>query len=290
MIENVTTADKFLYHYSKVTTAVDYILKDRSLMLGRYNTTNDPKETKSWQFNLGTNEDRELGKYNMAEESAWLSHELKYRARLACFCMDSSPLSGNHLDDIFKRGFCKPRMWAQYAEKHTGVCLVFDRRKLSKSIDEQFASKHLVMSGPIKYVDRSIAPNLYLDQPYIINVDVLESVGRNAYPQLHLKTHYQTLFFEKMTDWQNENEWRWVVFTNSDEEIFVNYGSALVGLVFGEDTSDKAVQDMMNLTESCSLRYMGLKWKNCSPWYDFANLRYMPSVKDSPWGRFVKRI
>jgi len=39
MIENVSAADEFLYHYTKVSTALNYILKDRSLRLGRYNTT-----------------------------------------------------------------------------------------------------------------------------------------------------------------------------------------------------------------------------------------------------------
>lgn len=290
MIENLTVADELLYHYTKASTALDYILKNRSLRLSKYTSTNDPKETKTWQFNLGTNEERDLGKYKMDEESAWLSRELKERARLACFCMDSPPLSGSHLDDIFKRGFCKPRMWAQYAERHSGVCLVFDRRRLAQAIEEQIASKHLVVFGPVKYIDRGIVPNLYRDQEYMINIDVLESVGRDAYPQLHLRTHVRSLFFEKMTDWNSECEWRWVAFSGTDEDLYVNFDDALVGLMFGEDTSEKTVQDMMDVTESCSLQYMGLKWKNCSPWYDYANLRYVPGIRNSPWGRHVRRV
>ena len=50
----------------------------------------------------------------------------------------------------------------------------------------------------------------------------------------------------------------------------------MVGLTFGENTEDKVVQDLMDLTKSWGLRYMGLKWKNSSPWYDYANLRYLP--------------
>lgn len=290
MIENVSAADEFLYHYTSASTALDYILKSRSLRFGKYTSTNDPKETKAWQFCLGTSRDIDLGKYKMREESDWLSRQIKERSRLACFCMDTGPLSGCHLDDIFKRGFCKPRMWAQYAERHSGVCLVFDRRKLAQAIDRQIAAKQFVVSGPVQYVDRCIVPDLIRDQPYVINLDTLESVGRDAYPRLHVRTHVSSLFFEKMTDWKGECEWRWVSFSDTDEDLYVNFESALVGLMFGESTNEKSVQEMMEITESWSLRYMGLKWRNCSPWYDYENLRYLPGIKSSPWGAHIRRV
>lgn len=55
--------------------------------------------------------------------------------------------------------------------------------------------------------------------------------------------------------------------------------------MFGENTDEKVVQDVMDLSESWNLRCMGLKWKNSGPWYDYANLRYMPGIKNSPLGR-----
>lgn len=274
MIENVTAADQYLYHYTKASTAQEHILREGTLRLSSYVSTNDPKEAKTWQFDLATQEGRNLGNYNMPDDSAWLSNQLKRGAKLACFSMDTPSLTGNHLQDIFRRGFCKPRMWAQYAEGHSGVCLVFDREKLSKTIDEQIGGGRRILSGPVKYIDRSIIPNLRDDQQYTINVDALETVGRDEYPGLHLKMHHSRLFFEKMADWQNEREWRWVVFANADEDLYVRYGDALVGIVFGENTRDEAVQEMLNLTKSWSIRCTGLKWKNCSPWYDFANPRY----------------
>ena len=96
MIEHVTSADSFLYHYTKSSTARDLIFKDRTLQFSSYSKTNDPKEMKAWQFDLGTNENRDLEKYKMDDLSAWLSTELKRVARLACFSMDTGPLTGNH--------------------------------------------------------------------------------------------------------------------------------------------------------------------------------------------------
>jgi hypothetical protein len=61
MIENITSSNQLLYHYTRADTAFDHILKSRTLQLGSYIGTNDPKETKIWEFDLGTNENRDPG-------------------------------------------------------------------------------------------------------------------------------------------------------------------------------------------------------------------------------------
>jgi len=292
MIENITSSSQYLYHYTRADIALDYIIRNHTLQFGSYTGTNDPKESKFWEFDLGTNEERDLGKYRMAELSEWLSLALKGKTKLACFSMDANGLSGDHMRDIFKRGFCKPRMWAQYADKHSGVCFVFSREKLTKIIEDQFSKDKLVLSGPITYKNRNILRNLYNpdDQQYTINVDYLTKIGREAYVEAHLKMHYSRLFFEKMEDWKDESEWRYVIFSQADESLYLNYKDSLVGIMFGEKTDEKTIQDIMDVTESWGLRYMGLKWKNCSPWYDYENLRYIPGIKNSPWGQAIKKV
>lgn len=281
MIENLTRSDLYLYHYTTASTANDNILMDRTIRMGRYTATNDPKEVKSWEFTVGANGDLDLGKYTMAAESAWLSGELKSRARIACFCQDSNSLTGNHLNDIFQRGYCKPRMWAQYAGNHTGMCLVFDKVKLDRLIKAQIPDGRVVMSGPIAYVNRGIVPDLLRDQAYMINADFLEEFGRDIYAECHLRTHYQTLFFEKMEDWANESEWRWVVFADTEDgDVFIEYKDALVGVVFGNNADKGDIRTAMRLCKPHGARCVGLKWKNCSPWYDFGNPLYLPK----PWG------
>jgi hypothetical protein len=285
MIENIASSKQFVYHYTRANIALDYILKNRTLQFGNYNGTNDPKESKSWEFDLGTNEERDLGKYNMTELSEWLSLELKSKTKLSCFSMDAEGLAGNHIQEIFKRGFCKPRMWAQYSDNHSGVCLVFHLEKLKKLIGNEFHEGNLIISGPVKYTNRIIIRDLNNpdDQQYTINVDHLEKVGREAYVEAHLRTHCQRLFFEKMTDWRDESEWRYVVFTQTEDNLYLDFQDSLAGIMFGANTSEKNIQSIMDLTESWGIRYMGLKWKNCSPWYDYGNLRYI-GIKNSTWG------
>jgi Protein of unknown function (DUF2971) len=120
--------------------------------------------------------------------------------------MDMDPLMGNHLDDFFHRGFHKPRMWTQYADQHRGVCLIFDRTKLAKAIENQLSEGQIRMTGPVEYVNRSILPQLSVAEPFTIDIDALESVRRTAYPQLHLQRLYKVLFFEKMVDCKHGTE------------------------------------------------------------------------------------
>ena len=100
----------------------------------------------------------------------------------------------------------------------------------------------------------------------MINVDVLETVGRNQYAALHLRTRYQRLFFEQMADWRDESEWRWIVFADTADELLRDREDSIVGVMFGEACEERAITEVMKITESWGIRRMGLKWKNCSPW------------------------
>ena len=290
MIESIKSVDKYLYHYTKCETAIDFILKNNTFRLNNYNKTNDPKEVKDWQFNIGSNEGADLSKYCMNELSAWLTKELKEKTRLLCFSQDTDPLSGNHMIDIFNRGFCKPRMWAQYGDNHKGVCLVFDRNKLTHQINDQLAHKHLVLASHVKYRNRNVIPNLFAsdDQQYSIDIDHLQKHGKEQYVAHHLSTHVERLFFEKMNDWSGESEWRYIVFSDSETDLYVNYGNSLVGVMFGNDTEEDDIISVMNMTNRTGVRHMGLKWKNCSPWYDYENLRYTGGIRNSAWGKHLR--
>ncbi|NPY11719.1 DUF2971 domain-containing protein, partial [Pseudomonas aeruginosa] len=223
---------------------------------------------KRWLFDFWTNEGRDLSGYFQLEQSGWLSTALKDRTFLACFSRDEAGLTGDHMSDIALRGFCKPRMWAQYGDNHKGVCLVFLRDRIESLIDHQFSSSHIIASGPVRYLNRGIARNLD-EQQYTINVDSLETVGRDAYFRLHLQTHFRQLFFEKMTDWRGENEWRCLLFSEATEPLYLGVEGALVGVLFGDETAEEHRQQIKELNRGMGVDHRRLSWKNCSPWYDF---------------------
>jgi hypothetical protein len=175
--------------------------------------------------------------------------------------MDREPLTGNHLADVHNRGFCKPRMWTQYSvdpkdtEGRLGVCLVFDRQKLLAQVKSQFGQNALVIAGPVQYRDRNLVRGLE-DHEYMIDIDALESLGKTSYVNIHMRKHHGPLFFEKMLDWRDEAEWRVVVFSNSEKELYLRLEDSLVGIMFGENTGEEMTQLIMALTRSWNIKYM----------------------------------
>ena len=138
--------NRFLYHYTSARTAIDYILKDKQLKLGRYFNTNDPKETKTWQFSIGSNENRDLSGVSLTEISEKFTRALKHKTNLACFSQDEL-LTGDHTRDIYARGFGKARMWAQYADNHKGVCLILEKSVIRKAVEERFGDESFRLYG-----------------------------------------------------------------------------------------------------------------------------------------------
>lgn len=124
-----------------------------------------------------------------------------------------------------------------------------------------------------------------MDNPaFMVNADYYKKLGKQNYAKAHLKQYYKPLFFEKMRDWRDEAEWRFVVFTNDERDIFINYKESLIGIMFGVDATDEDVETIIKLTSPQALDFNGIKWQNGSAWYDYGNLRYNPSLKNSPWG------
>lgn len=270
MFESQKDKNQYLYHYTKAETAINFILKDKTLKFSKFHTTNDPRESKSWFFIPGTNENRDLSKYSPEYLSKIMNPRIKTTTHLLCFSMDKE-LTGQHLIDTPNRGFCKPRMWAQYGGNHTGVCLIFDIKSLTKEIRSNLNNKDW-QANPVVYRDRLLA-EIVSEPAFIVNIDKLEEWGEEQYAFSHGQKFKDRLFFEKASDWENENEYRWVLF-DSEDEIYLEYKNALKGIMFGEYCSEETINKIVNLTKNDSIQFQQLKWRNCTPWYNFDRPRW----------------
>ncbi|ATC65258.1 hypothetical protein CMV30_15580 [Nibricoccus aquaticus] len=285
-IIDTKNSDQYVYHYTKISSVIDHILPKRSLRIGSFSKTNDPKEVKEWSFWLSSNSSSgALVNQDKQRLSQAFSTELKGCARVICFCSDRPQLTGDRIADIFDRGFVKPRMWAQYAEDHAGVCLVFDRELLHQRMVKTFEPRCRISSGPVVYRNRPVV-GLNTDPAYGINVDALKEWGLRKYALKHLENFHHRLFFEKMSDWSAEEEYRWVVWSNTTDDLYLDYGAALKAVIFGDKVRPDLAEKVMGLTQDDDVYWHGLKWQNCSPWYDFGNLKYDRSLRISGgWGQ-----
>lgn len=276
MIYGVTDADRFLYHYTKAETAIERILPNRSFKVGSFSCTNDPRENKEFRFWLTAATNESLMGTSADELSTRFAKALQALAKVACFCTDTGPLSGDPISDISHRGLAKPRMWAQYAQDHKGVCLVFDAQRFAARIMAETTGDRVVCGDKVDYSDRIFAPS-FEDQHYCINVDSLNRIGFENYAARHAYQFRRRLFFEKMSDWRDEREFRWIVLSPVRAALFIDYADSLVGVVIGEKTDQ--LETLLRLLP-LSIQTTKLVWINGSPWYDFAEVRCQRDIRE----------
>lgn len=234
--------ERYFYHFTNIDSAIK-ILNSRSLKFSKLNRTNDTLEAKP-KINInGLTEKNEiiaLRKYITELNNNML--------QLLCFTIDN-PKRNVEVNDTTKysdysgRGFSSPRMWAQYATNNLGVCLVFNKEKLSKLIKDSL-DIFLIHSGKITYFDQF--NEFYLDAE--ISRRLLDRIRQN---NNFLETNIFSLdflrnnidlvkycYFAKLDDWKSENEYRFLAFGVND--FFIkDIDKALSGVIIGEKMTEE---------------------------------------------------
>ncbi len=122
------------------------------------------------------------------------------------------------------------RMWDHYGHQRQGVCLVFDRDELAKSV---YGSFPFSCSGHVFYtsgLQRLTTSNSRIFQPTHPTEDSHDAIRR------HIDFHIKDLAMVKDGDWSNENEFRVIVYdTSSTLFVDVEFGTSLKAIVLGLD-------------------------------------------------------
>ena len=258
--DNEFDADRYLYHYTNVSTALK-IIDGNSLKFSKINRTNDTLESKlKIDFE---NVDKDT--YNTI--LTWIqSFNDKYSSdlQLLCFSVDEDePVKDvsfkTKLSDYSRRGFAKPRMWAQYASNNEGVCLIFDKERIISRITEELGDL-LIDHKRVKYKDQlfsfkfsdrtvnQIKNNIRIDDNSIgFGIQCHSFLQRN-----NDFTDYN--YFHKLDDWKGEKEYRFLSYYEND--LFIeNSNDALVGVIIGERI-DKTNEHLISMicNEICEVK------------------------------------
>jgi hypothetical protein len=216
---------KEVCHYTKKDIALEKILFERKIKLGLLGLTNDPKESK-WNS------------VTIISTSSILPPDVVVRVNKECervskeewkvLCMSRHFPIRKHRDSMknevvsrFRYGYNRPRMWSQYAENNSGVCLVFDGKKLHKNIQASLTEKSKLFHGAVNYKNYGCIVSENLDY-----YDVLKH-GLSDAVRMHYHKNYVHYFLSKYPDWENESEYRWLIHSNSNAPEFVSIEGAL---------------------------------------------------------------
>jgi Protein of unknown function (DUF2971) len=264
--------DSYVYHYTKAETLTEYILPHQQLRFSRFAEVNDSRESKEWVFSFvsATNFNP-----NFPEIEAQLNQTLKHSWRIGCFVCDPPQATmvgreepgADTVQRADERGHSRPTMWAHYALRDTGACLVFDRVKLDAAVRGVIRTPL-----PAVYARRVVYENrravITLGRPEALTVALLHinREGWAAAIDTHVKEHLDELYFRKSLDWQSEREYRWAVRDVGMQDFFVPIQSSLIGIALGDQFPEgrrAAVANFVRVNPDVELAIMG--WQNGFP-------------------------
>ncbi len=286
----VEDTNKFVYHYTKAKVAINNILNEGHLRFSPYNKTNDPLETKSWYLNITDGVDRVISELNNIEKKNILDNlldfsqtqknilnDIKSIFKIICFTRDNpNQLKSPTLISSFLRGWGHPRMWAQYAENHEGVCLMFDRNKLNEVIKENF-KRYKIYQGEMKYLNEPI-PEVIKSIKY----EELIKIGIKKIIQKKIEENINRFFFQKSFDWQEEFEYRWLIESNEnlEEYLYIPINNAIRAIILGTNVVEDNENKLIDYSKKFKVRIYKMDWMNGTP---IANKSpYQPWVYDFP--------
>jgi hypothetical protein len=222
----------FLYHYTTAEKMLLYILPQKRLRFFPLTKTNDPMEKRRYvrqlTFDIDIPTESEI--LQAKERVTKISNDIQKDTYILCFAQDSNETCKDtfYLD----RGFGKPRMWAQYANNHTGACLIFNKSKLCNYFETLFSGQ-IHFSEEIIYTSFLKTISVGLDAVSVFASELSQSDETIVLEKIN--KHYKKYYFTKHNDWEAENEYRMLVRQNSVEQIFIDIDGALDYIVLGND-------------------------------------------------------
>lgn len=260
MLDNEDT----IFHYTKISAAIEHILYEKRLKFSRGLDTKDPREYRQWDiepFLEGT-------KYADKEFTAqWLEADVKLKQvmstyRFACFCSNDFSERKNSFDlpDDQTRLFGSDdrlRMWQQYSEDFYGVCIAFSARSIKHRLHEQLGENVIIHAERVHY-----KRELELHDRSLSNRDANDFMGQDKeeWARQFVWENLKRIFFTKHMDYRDENEYRIVIHDPKDAFELLDITGCIRAVLLG-DRSKKVYEKIVKCF--CDQQHIGckrLKW------------------------------
>ncbi len=278
--------DDIIYHYTKASTAIDFILYNNQLRFNKARNSIDPIESRKAERRT-VYYDAEVDKHKSEDHSQDVNElhnfleDLEERFNLICFCKNRvgedfaskyyvSPFEGH--EELF--GFTKLRMWDQYADEFSGVCIAFSKEKILSLNNEKFD----LIEDDVKYLSFQ---ELRLKKIDDIQGNHLVNVGKEKYEK-QLQQSARESFFYKHFDYSGENEYRIGTFFDKakcsieiirDEIIFdrtmmLDVSGCIVAIFVSSFANDRQKSDLLQYANRLNVNIIEMRWQHNSfkPW------------------------
>lgn len=189
-----------LCHYTRAETAFAHILPSGKLRMNPYLAMRDPFENRYPHFWVPKGVHAEDGHALYVRVTNELGHR---RGGFRLLSFTRGDMRPGEADDLpFRCPWGRPRMWEQYADNHSGVCLVFERERLLAAIRQELGGD--CWEGDVDYTLRGFSSSKGAE----LDLDWFRELGVRQAADQHVVQHYRDLFFLKTEDWAAEYEYR----------------------------------------------------------------------------------
>lgn len=274
--------DDTIYHYTTASTAIDFILYNNQLKFNEARKSYDPIESRKAERRTvyyDSEVDKPRSKQHVQDvyELHVFVDDLEKRFNQVCFCQNrmGSDFASEYYFSNFKGheelfGFTKLRMWDQYADKFSGVCIAFSKEKILSLNSKQFE----IIEGDVKYL-----PFQELSTKKIgdIQGNHLINVGKEKYKK-QLEQLVKESFFFKHKDYSGEAEYRIGTFfdknkcsfeTMRDEMFFdrtmmLDISGCVKAIFVSSFANERQKDNLLQYAYKLNVEIIEMKWQHDS--------------------------
>lgn len=247
--------NNLLYHFTNLNTALRHIISCNRLQFSKLSSMDDPFETEYLVGAVSLDENFRMHSSNQTE-----LNDLRSKTPIKCFCQDKSYNSNMQNPYPFYKGWAKSRMWYQYGDYHTGVCLVFNRQELLAAIkQDRYMNNIHPLAGPVKYDDKE----------FYALIDTLGEELKNATDiQQFIRDNLYKLLFLKNSDYRDEDEFRFALpgyLNDLGMECLIDYKLALKACLLGYKYDSYYDPIINELSSQHNIPFFRLQWFQGTP-------------------------
>ena len=254
-------------HYTRKDKAIS-ILNDKQINFSSLGSSGDPRESKQWNFGFIGSEQR-ICLENFEEALYVFDNSIKNNSMILCFCGWNNEQMNfeknaipHYRQDYYRVGWARSRMWSQYGVKHTGVCLVFDRKQLEEQFKSTFETNKK-FTGRVEY---QYHLESFLRAGNIECRNIIEH-GIDKALEMQLDNYFHEFFFLKLMDYRDEHEYRLIVIVDDGDSIGLPIESSLKGVIVGIDFPSEEYERIDALAQNCNsaVQRCFLSWQEGQP-------------------------
>jgi len=242
----------YLGHFTNLRS-LELIIERMRMKFGVLSNTNDPFENKNLLFKVAiTNKNLRL----VTTTDRLLKNNVKDNFKLICMTLT------NNSEQIYE----KPRMWEQYADNHRGCCLIFNKDKLDQQFKKIKSSNELYANRRVYY---TLEKNREKIRKMIFDEDIESRLYQNGFKQQIISDYIwenrEVFLFSKMEDWISEKEYRYLIYSQNRNIVYMEIADALEEIILGEKVTNEYTGMIFNKFVSGEVKISKIEWVNGFP-------------------------